>query len=441
MKLLIDGDALAKGHAYFQLGGVAHSPDHRGLPGRPTTRAPSTTRSASAMWRAARISPMSFPTRPAARSGPRTGAPSTTCNSTRSTGRRGSICTGSAPPVAEDRLVYEENGQGLLCQRRRAAGAAASPRSAPVITRRRKCGSSISPDAGCEPRGSSRRARRASATTSSIIRRLTAKSRSSSQTNADGAEDFKIVTAPLGNSGPRELARTDPAPAGHAASSTSPCLRDWLVRLERDRRPAAHRRAPRSPTAPEHTIAFDEEAYSLGFVPASSSSPTTLRFTYSSMTTPSEVWDYDMQTRAARAAQAPGNSLRPRSGALRHAAHLRDRAKDGETVPISLLHRRDTKIDGTAPLPALRLRCVRHRNAGAVSAPTGYHSSIAASSMRSRICAAAPRRAGAGTAKASSHKRKTPFRDFVACGRASDRGGIRARPAASSLMAARPAAC
>ena len=35
----------------------------------------------------------------------------------------------------------------------------------------------------------------------------------------------------------------------------------------------------------------------------------TLRFTYSSMTTPAEVWDYDLATRSG-AAQAPGGPER-----------------------------------------------------------------------------------------------------------------------------------
>ena len=39
-------------------------------------------------------------------------------------------------------------------------------------------------------------------------------------------------------------------------------------------------------------------------------------------------------------------------------------APDGETVPVSLLYRKDTPLDGTAPLPALRLRRLRHHDSG-----------------------------------------------------------------------------
>ena len=47
----------------------------------------------------------------------------------------------------------------------------------------------------------------------------------------------------------------------------------------------------------EHAIAFDEEAFALGMWPGYEFDTTTLRFTYSSMTTPAETYDYDMEAR------------------------------------------------------------------------------------------------------------------------------------------------
>ena len=93
-------------------------------------------------------------------------------------------------------------------------------------------------------------------------------------------------------------------------------------------RQAAHRRARHLDRREEHAIAFDEEAYSLGRrAPATSSTPSVIRFTYSSMTTPSEVYDYDLRTRARDAAQAPGGAERPRPGRLRDAPAVRDGAR------------------------------------------------------------------------------------------------------------------
>ena len=44
-------------------------------------------------------------------------------------------------------------------------------------------------------------------------------------------------------------------------------------------------------------IAFDEEAYSLSLLGSYEYDTDTMRFSYSSMTTPAQVFDYDMRTR------------------------------------------------------------------------------------------------------------------------------------------------
>ena len=47
----------------------------------------------------------------------------------------------------------------------------------------------------------------------------------------------------------------------------------------------------------EYAIAFAEEAYSLGMSDGYEYDTESLRFTYSSMTTPRQVFDYNMRTR------------------------------------------------------------------------------------------------------------------------------------------------
>ncbi|MGO8205309.1 S9 family peptidase, partial [Rhizobium ruizarguesonis] len=47
----------------------------------------------------------------------------------------------------------------------------------------------------------------------------------------------------------------------------------------------------------EHAIAFAEEAYSLGLQGAAEYDSYIIRFSYSSMTTPSQLYDYNMVTR------------------------------------------------------------------------------------------------------------------------------------------------
>src|SRR5690606_27548111 len=73
-------------------------------------------------------------------------------------------------------------------------------------------------------------------------------------------------------------------------------VRDFLVRLERKDglpRIVIRDRA----TGEEHAIAFAEEAYSLGLSGTYEYDTDTIRFSYSSMTTPSQLFDYNMRSR------------------------------------------------------------------------------------------------------------------------------------------------
>ena len=166
-------------------------------------------------------------------------------------------------------------------------------------------------------------------------------------TNADDAIDFKIVTAPLaaperGNW--RDLIPYRPGIyiididlyAGH------------LVRLERaNALPAIVIRD--LATTEEHAIAFDEAAYSLDAMGSYEFDTTNLRFSYSSMTTPSEVYDYDMasRTRTLRKRQEIPSG---HDAADYVTTRIMARSQDGAEVPVSILHRRGLTLDGSAPL-------------------------------------------------------------------------------------------
>ena len=98
----------------------------------------------------------------------------------------------------------------------------------------------------------------------------------------------------------------------------------------------------------EHAIAFAEEAYSLGMSEGYEYDTETLRFTYSSMTTPRQVFDYNMRTRerTLRKTQEVPSGHNPDDYVTRRVFAP---AWDGETVPVSLLYRKDTPLDGSAP--------------------------------------------------------------------------------------------
>ncbi|OYW99377.1 MAG: S9 family peptidase, partial [Bosea sp. 32-68-6] len=166
------------------------------------------------------------------------------------------------------------------------------------------------------------------------------------RTNADGAEDFKIVTAPVADPSPgnwRDLVAHRPG----CLILSHLCLRGRLIRLEREN--GLPRIVIRDmATGAESSIAFDEEAYGLGLDAGYEFETETLRFIYASMARPAETYDYDMASgvRVLLKRQEVPSGHDPADYRVRR---IFARAKDGEEVPVSILHRADTPLDGSAP--------------------------------------------------------------------------------------------
>jgi len=98
-----------------------------------------------------------------------------------------------------------------------------------------------------------------------------------------------------------------------------------------------------------HHVTMPEAAY--GVFPAANPeyATRTMRYTYSSFVTPPSVYDYDMGTRQAE--------LRKREEVLGgwdasryEVRRLMVKARDGASVPVSVLMRKGTVLDGTNPL-------------------------------------------------------------------------------------------
>jgi oligopeptidase B len=166
-------------------------------------------------------------------------------------------------------------------------------------------------------------------------------------TNADDAIDFKIVTAPLA-APERANWRDLIAHREGVYIMDIELYAGHLVRLERaNALPAIIIRDLAS--GEEHAIAFDEAAYSLDTMGGYEFETTSLRFSYSSMTTPSEVYDYDMasRTRVLRKRQEIPSGHNPADYVT---TRIMAPSHDGALVPVSILHRRDLVRDGSAPL-------------------------------------------------------------------------------------------
>jgi oligopeptidase B len=163
----------------------------------------------------------------------------------------------------------------------------------------------------------------------------------------DGATNFRIVQAP----------ETDPSP---------PNWTDWLpernsVFIEGfdvfknhvvvfERADGLRRFRVSDPSGSRsHYVTFPEQAYGV-FAAANPEFDSELfRFNYSSMVTPSSVYDYNLQTRhreLRKRQEIPSGYQATRYEVRRVMAP----ARDGVRVPVSLLVRRGVKLDGRNPL-------------------------------------------------------------------------------------------
>ncbi len=227
----------------------------------------------------------------------------------------------------------------------------------------------------------------------------------------DDAEDFKIVETPLTATGRENWREVEHHRPGRLILDVVTFL-DFMVRLERENG------LPRIVITclsdnTEHNIAFDEEAYSLGMSSGYEFDTTDLRFTYSSMTTPTQVYDYDMKsrTRSLRKTQEVPSGHDPQRYVTRR---LMAPAHDGELVPISLLYGTDTPIDGSAPL------LLYGYGSYGISIPASFSTNRLSLVDRGFIYAIAHVRGGKdkGYAWYSAGKREkklNSFRDFISC--------------------------
>jgi oligopeptidase B len=242
-------------------------------------------------------------------------------------------------------------------------------------------------------------------------------------TNADGAEDFKIMTAPVTNPGRAQWTDLVPYRPGIMILSVVALAR-YMVRLEREN--ANPRVVIREiATGRESTIAFDEEAYSLGFTPGYEFDTDEIRYHYSSMTTPNEVTDYNLRTgeRTLRKRQEVPSGHNPADYVTRR---LFATAPDGEQVPVSILHRKEVDLDGSAP-------CLLYGYGSyGMSMPARFSTGIFSLVDRGFVYAIAHIRGGTEKGwrwylDGKREKKTNTFKDFIASGEALAQAGYTSR--------------
>lgn len=166
------------------------------------------------------------------------------------------------------------------------------------------------------------------------------------RTNADDAIDFKIVEAPTATPGKANWIDLVAHAPGRFIEGVA-LVKDFIGRQERA--DANTKIVIRDRSGVEHEIAVDEPAYSLSLGGASEFDTTIMRYGYNSPSTPTSTYDYDLATRARtlRKVQEVPSGHDPADYVVER---LDAPAPDGELVPVTVLRRKSTPVDGSAPV-------------------------------------------------------------------------------------------
>jgi oligopeptidase B len=166
------------------------------------------------------------------------------------------------------------------------------------------------------------------------------------RTNADGAVDFKVAKCPVNATAAANWTDFVPHEAGRFIEGIN-LYKNHMVREETvDALPRLVVRDMNSGT--EHAINFSEEAFDVSVSRGFEWETTKLRFSYNSPSTPTETYDYDMvdKSRKLLKTQEIPSGHNKDDYVVRRTVAV---AADGARIPLTILHKKSTPIDGTAP--------------------------------------------------------------------------------------------
>lgn len=172
------------------------------------------------------------------------------------------------------------------------------------------------------------------------------------RTNSSG-RTFRLVCAPVADSQRAKWREIIPNRADVMLAGAD-VFRSHMVLFEREDGLPYLRIVDLNLEAPDalaasHQIEFAEPAYSASLGTNPEFDTSLVRFQYESFVTPRSVFDYDVRTRE-RVLRKEQPVLGGYDDAQYSSERLHATAADGTRVPISLVYRRDTPRDGSAPL-------------------------------------------------------------------------------------------
>ena len=229
------------------------------------------------------------------------------------------------------------------------------------------------------------------------------------RTNAKGAEDYKLMWAPVGApTGPWHAFVAHRA--GRTITNLYPRFEDfcWLERVEGN----LHIMAAGEGGVPSEPVRFSEAAYKLTVEPTDYAQ-SSLLVTMESPRSPPQWIRCDLRSgsQTVLGSESVPGSTRPEAYVLKR---LHARAADGAMVPVTVFHARSTRLDGTAPL------LLTGYGAYGYSYETGYAAPLLSLIDRGWIWAVAHVRGGSEKGRewfeaARQLKKKTSFTDFISC--------------------------
>ncbi|WP_299824308.1 S9 family peptidase [uncultured Pontibacter sp.] len=167
-------------------------------------------------------------------------------------------------------------------------------------------------------------------------------------TNKDGATNFKLMQTPVTKTGKANWKDVIPHREDVLLEGIE-IFKDYLTLQERKNGLTQIRIKKWNDPKADYYIDFGEEAYTAYISVNPDFDSDILRYEYSSLTTPSSTYDYNMQTKQKelKKRQEVVGDFNPDNY---EAKRIYATADDGTKIPISLVYRKGIKLDGSNPL-------------------------------------------------------------------------------------------
>ena len=231
------------------------------------------------------------------------------------------------------------------------------------------------------------------------------------RTNKDDATNFKLMRAPLEQPGKENW--TDVVPHRKDVYLEGlEIFRDFLV-LEERSNGLSKIRITRWDNSEDHYLQFSEETYTAGIGTNPDFNSTTLRYGYSSLTTPASVFDYNMNTRT-QTLMKQQEVVGGHNPEDYQAERIWAKATDGKRIPVSLVYKKSLRNVKGNPL------LLYGYGSYGITVDPGFSSTRLSLLDRGFIFAIAHIRGGQYLGRewyddGKMLKKKNTFSDFIAC--------------------------